>query len=186
MLEQNYRCLYLNSPPMVAGMRSYLAAEGVNVAREVARGSLVLSSEQHLRGGSFDADAMMQTLADSLRQALQDGHAGLWASGDMAWEFGPRKDFTRLLEYEWRLEEFFHAHPQLSGICQYHAETLPDDALRKGLTAHPSLFLNETLTLVNPYYVRPEAFTHESTANPEIASTLGRLCRFDEGLGTRD
>src|ERR1700744_677186 len=44
-LRQNYRCLYLNSPPMVAGLRSYLAAAGVDVAQEVARGRLILSSE---------------------------------------------------------------------------------------------------------------------------------------------
>ncbi len=87
-LEQNYRCLYLNSAPMVAGMRSYLAAAGIDVAHESAKGSLVLSSEQqHLRGGLFDADAMLQSLEDTLRQALRDGYAGLWATGDMTWEF---------------------------------------------------------------------------------------------------
>jgi hypothetical protein len=51
-LSENRRCLYLNSPPMVAGMRSYLAAEGVDVAQEVAKAGLVLSSEQgHLVDG---------------------------------------------------------------------------------------------------------------------------------------
>ena len=32
-LEQRHRCVYLNSEPMVAGMRSYLAAAGVDVER---------------------------------------------------------------------------------------------------------------------------------------------------------
>lgn len=50
---------------------------------------------------------MMQTLADAFSQAMNDGYAGLWASGDMTWEIGGDKDFSRLLEYEWRLEEFF-------------------------------------------------------------------------------
>src|SRR5580658_2195498 len=51
-LQANHRCLYLNSPPMVAGIRSYLAAEGVDVAREVDDGSLVLSSDSgHLVNG---------------------------------------------------------------------------------------------------------------------------------------
>ena len=45
-LEERHRCLYLDSPPMVAGMRSYLSAAGVDVAREVGKGSLVLSSDQ--------------------------------------------------------------------------------------------------------------------------------------------
>jgi hypothetical protein len=39
-LEMNVRCLYLNSPPMVAGMRSYLAAAGVDAEREIGLGSL--------------------------------------------------------------------------------------------------------------------------------------------------
>jgi hypothetical protein len=47
-LQQNYRCLYLNSPPMVAGMRSYLAAAGVDVAHEVGKASLVLSAKRSL------------------------------------------------------------------------------------------------------------------------------------------
>src|ERR1700683_1555808 len=44
-LRANNRCLYLNSPPMVAGIRSYLAADGLDVAQEVNNGSLILSSD---------------------------------------------------------------------------------------------------------------------------------------------
>lgn len=99
MLELNYRYLNLNSPPMGPACAHIWPQRALNIAREVAIVSLALSSEQqHLRGGYFDADAMMQTLANDLEQALHDDYAGLWASGDMAWEFGPRKDFTRLLE----------------------------------------------------------------------------------------
>lgn len=45
-LDDNLRCVYLNSPPMIAGLRNYLAARGIDVAKSVARGSLVLSSAQ--------------------------------------------------------------------------------------------------------------------------------------------
>ena len=92
-LQQNYRCLYLNSPPMVAGMRSYLAAAGVDVAHEVGKASLVLSSgREHLVGGHFDVERMMHTLEDALHQALADGYRGLWATGDMTWEMGQKKE----------------------------------------------------------------------------------------------
>ena len=66
---------------------------------------------------------MMHTLEDALGRALNEGYDGLWATGDMTWELGPERDFSRLLEYEWRLEEFFRKHPALGGICQYHADT---------------------------------------------------------------
>ena len=118
-LYENYRCLYLDSHPMVAGMRSYLAAAGVDVAEESLKGRLVLSSDRdHLINGcQFDLERMMQSLQDALKQALDDGLQGLWATGDMTWEFGPDKDFSKLLEYEWRLEEFFREHPQIGGLA---------------------------------------------------------------------
>src|SRR5262249_44652301 len=81
-LRQNYRCLYLNSPTMVAGLRSYLAAAGVDVAQEIARNSLSLSSDQpHLANGSFDMDRLLKTLDNLLKNALRDRYVGLWAVG---------------------------------------------------------------------------------------------------------
>jgi hypothetical protein len=32
---------------------------------------------------------MMAKLEDAVTQALADGYKGLWATGDMGWEFGP-------------------------------------------------------------------------------------------------
>jgi hypothetical protein len=153
-IEENYRCLYLNSPTMVAGMGSYLAARGRDVLEDTKRGRLVLSSEQHSSSdGVFDIDVMLNGLEDALEQALKDGCKGLWASGDMTWEFGRANDFSRLLEYEWRLEEFFQTHSELEGVCQYHADTLPPEAMKQGSVAHPSIFVSETLSLVNPQYL---------------------------------
>jgi hypothetical protein len=77
-LRANNRCLYLNSLPMVAGIRSYLSAAGVDVAQEVNRGSLVLSSDQdHLLDGIFDPARMLDVLADAVSEALAQGYAGL-------------------------------------------------------------------------------------------------------------
>lgn len=177
-LEQNYRCLYLNSAPMVAGMRSYLAAAGVDVAHEVGKANLVLSSDQrHLVAGQFDVERMIRTLEEAIQQALDDGYAGLWATGDMTWELGSERDRWRLLEYEWRLEKLFRTHPQLSGICQYHADTLPRDLMRQGLLGHPTIFVSKTLSLLNPHYVMPESFTLGAAENPDLDSAVRHICQ---------
>jgi hypothetical protein len=176
-LQQNYRCLYLNSPAMVAGMRSYLAAAGVDVAFELAKASLVLSSDQrHLVAGRFDVDRMIHTLEDALHQALGDGYKGLWATGDMTWELGPEREPAKLLEYEWRLEQLFHQYPELSGVCQYHADTLPPELMRQSLLVHPSIFVNQTLSLVNPHYLCPESFIHEALPNARLDAAVRSLC----------
>jgi hypothetical protein len=77
-LNQNIRCLYLNSPTMNVGLRSYLFAIGVNVADEVATGRLILSSDQsQIKNGQFDVDQMLQRLEEAVSHALSDGYKGL-------------------------------------------------------------------------------------------------------------
>jgi len=172
-LQANHRCLYLNSPPMVAGIRSYLAAEGVDVAREVDRGSLVLSSDTgHLVDGVFEAARMLAMLAGAVAEALSHGYAGLWASGDMTWELGSEKSFDKLLEYECGLEEMFRELPALSGICQYHLDTLPDAALRVAVSKHRSAYLNETLSRVNPFYAPPGSRMPRRLSAPRLKEMI--------------
>src|SRR5579884_2306457 len=137
MLDANYRCLYLNSPPMVAGISSYLAAHGVDVALEKAKTRILLSSDQpHLSRGDFDIEEMICKLEAAAVQAVTDGYKGLWASGDMMWEFGTERNLPKLGEYERRLEELFDRQPTLLGICQYHCDLLPPEILRWALLTH--------------------------------------------------
>jgi hypothetical protein len=153
-LETNHRCLYLNSPEMVAGIRAYLTSSGLDVHDAVTKGQLILSSDQgHLTDGTFDAERMLDMLRDEIARALKDGYVGLWASGDMAWEFGPAKDYRMLVEYERALEVVFHTHPALSGVCQYHADVLPDHVVESGLRLHPGIYVNETLSRLNLRYL---------------------------------
>jgi hypothetical protein len=154
-LKANLRCLYFNSPTMIAGLRSCLAAQGVDVEAEVEKGALVLSPEQAHSDGKFDAASMLADLERAIEGALADGHRGLWASGDMAWELGPECDPEELLVYERGLEEVFRRQPAFSGVCQYHADTLPRELVECGLSVHRSLLVNETLSRLNPYYRGP-------------------------------
>jgi DcmR-like sensory protein len=118
-LKTGHRCLFLNSPIMIAGFRSHLRAAGVDVAHEIGRGALVLSFDQsHLENGQFHVDRMLALLKEELAAALRGGYSGLWATGDMKWELGNERNFDKLLEYECRLEEFLRKNPTMSGVCQ--------------------------------------------------------------------
>jgi hypothetical protein len=151
-LAENRRCLYLNTPAMVAGIRTYLFADGVDVSRETSKGALVLSAEQHLNDGCFDADQMLAMLSSAVDDALRAGYTGLWATGDMTWEFGHERNLAKLREYEIGLEELFQRQPALEGMCQYHIDTMPPDAVLDGLKSHRACYINQTLSVLNPYF----------------------------------
>jgi hypothetical protein len=177
-LNENYRCLYLNSPPMVAGMRSYLSALGIDIANESAKSRLVLSSEPVVSPfGKFDSDIMIRQLDDAVVQAMNDGHTGLFATGDMTWELGPRQSFSSLVRYEWGLEKLFRKWPSLCGICQYHVDTLPREAVRKGLLSHQTLFINETLSCLNEYYAPTEEHAEQASQNTDLDTAITKVCQ---------
>jgi hypothetical protein len=173
-LAEGYRCLYLNSPPMVAGMRSTLAAMDIDVA-EFEKDSLILSCDPVSSGGDFDGEVMLGTLERILDQAVSDGYKGLWASGDMTWEFGPKKDFSKLMQYEMGLEDVFRRRTELCGICQYHHDTLPQNAMRQSLLVHPTIVINETLKIINPHYLKSN--WTDSYSNEKLDQMIAELCR---------
>ncbi len=138
---------------MVAGMRWNLSSAGVNVAEMVARGALILSSDQgHLAEGKFDTQRMLRLLRDAVIAALAADYKGLWAAGDMTWEFGNEENLDKLLEYERGLEEFMRHNPALSGVCLYHRDTLPSHAIETALKTHPALYMSASLSEINPRY----------------------------------
>lgn len=164
-------------------MRSLLCTGGTDVVQLVTQGCLVLSSGcDHLLDGKFHIDRMVTMLKNAVNKALADGYRGLFATGDMSWEFGPENDFSKLVEYEWQLEELFKEQPALSGICQYHVDTLPAKVLREGLLTHPALYFNATLSRLNPYYVKRQSFAAHPVNIPALDAAIRDLCKMPEAL----
>jgi hypothetical protein len=126
----------------------------------------------------FDVDLMLHRLEDALDQALKDGYKGLLCTGDMTYEFGPRKDFAKLMEYEWRLEDLFRKRQELFGICQYHRDTLPHEAVRQGLLTHRGLFISETLSRVNPHYIPSGVSSDQVAGSSALDRMITILCQL--------
>jgi hypothetical protein len=50
--------------------------------------------------------------------------------------------------------------------------------MRDGLGSHTSLFINETLSIVNPYYVRRPMFGQVATMHGAFDAAIEDLCRL--------
>ena len=167
-LEKHWRCLYLGNPDMVQMVDSALVAKGLDTEQQVHQGALVLSSDRsHLSGGRFDPQAMIDGLVTLIDTAVDEGYEGLCATGDMRWELGEDHNFDRLLEYEAKLEQVFRERP-LRGICQYHRDDVPAQAVRDALVTHRSTYIGSVLNSDNLFYVPPELLLEGSDAAQQL------------------
>jgi hypothetical protein len=73
----------------------------------------------------------------------------------MTWEFGG-ENLSKTFEYKCKLERVFSEHPVLCGVCQFYMGTLTVEAIQDALYTHQVLFMNGTLSRVNPYYIAAE------------------------------
>ena len=161
-LQNNWRCLYLGSPEMVRMVDTALEATGIDTVRESRRGALVFSSDRsHLAGGKFFPKAMIAGLSSLIDGAVAEGFEGLCATGDMKWELGPDPNFEVLLDYEAQLEQLFRDRP-LRGICQYHRDVIPAQAVRDALVTHRSAYIGNVLNRDNLFYIPPELLLEKS------------------------
>jgi len=188
-LRNNWRCLYVGSPAMIQMVDSALTDHGVDTAGEVQLRSLILSSDQsHLMNGNFEPQRMVDMLCGFVDEAVEDGLEGLCATGDMLWELGTTKNFDRLLEYEALLEEVFRSKP-LRGICQYHRNMVPAQAVRNALLAHRSVYIGEQLNSDNFFYIPPELLLERhngSTAAKQGEWMCQQITRVLEAEQRRD
>jgi hypothetical protein len=94
----------------------------------------------------------------------------------MTWELGQDRGIPKLVRYEWELERLFHKYPELSGICMYHSDTLPLELIKHGAISHGSVFVNETLSLINPHPLHTGAPREiVATLNAEVEAFLLRV-----------
>lgn len=173
-LTTGYRCLYLNDPDMVVAFTQALEDAGVDTVSEKNNNRLQLSSEPVTRNGDFDIDYMLGNLQQAHSQAMADGMTGLWATGDMKWELGDEKNYDKLPEYEMKLDALLQQRQGLCGICQYAAETLPPSVMRQGLLMHRMIYINNTVTRLNPHY-QPGIPTSARCSNPALDDLLHEL-----------
>jgi hypothetical protein len=133
-----------------------LRSEGIDVDDAQRRRQLevFLAEDTYLKGGRFDADAMIATLQQILQQGRTLGFplTRLIAHAEhMLFESGRALAF---LEYESRLNNMLPLFPDVV-ICSYDLNVIPAGMAMDILRTHPVAIIDGGVQ-ENPYYVAPE------------------------------
>lgn len=178
-LARSERCLYVCGEQTPAEFRRALAAAGIDAIREEQRRSLILLTKEtgHLTGGTFSASKMISMLSQAVKDALEDGFAGLCAAGDMTWILDDAPGSEEFAEYEALLNHFYQTHRAL-GLCQYNRCRLPAAILDHGMATHPVVRIGGPYLLTNPFYELPASAMHRTAEVDGVEDRIEQLrCR---------
>src|SRR6185312_8984274 len=153
-LRRHERCFCVQKPHIIPQLLQGLGALGVNTDPEIQLGALEVhtDNEFYFSSGRFEPQALMDSLEQSIQDALALGFTGMRTAGELSWAIdGCHGDQTVLCDqivgYEQMVERSFPGKPVI-GVCQYAANLFPPDVLRQVLDAH-RIAIEETMVSVN-------------------------------------
>jgi len=168
-LDRNQRCLYLTDRNEREAIRETFRRDGIDVTRRVDADDLTIRSatEAYLDEG-FDADRIIETLANASAASHEDGYDGFVAVGENSWSFRAETDFDDVVEFEATFDAHETDHP-VTTLCQYGLDDFDERAIAKALRTHEHVVYRDTLCR-NPYYLPPEQYA--TAASEGLNATL--------------
>ncbi|HET7224338.1 MAG TPA: MEDS domain-containing protein, partial [Candidatus Eisenbacteria bacterium] len=150
-LSARERCVWvLDDLPMEVARRA-LEGAGIDVARHVNDGSLVLWRRPEWRPHTLRPDERLAEVRALVERTVADGHAGIRFAIDMTWTLDPDIPADQLEAWEARLDSLFDGSLPVRMICQYGQRRLGPDVVQAGLRTHRRVALDGQVC-DNPFY----------------------------------
>ena len=118
--------------------------------------------DAHLKGGSFDAERMMASLEEMIRDNAESGRPPVRLVGQMGWVFSSPPGIERLVAYEATVNEVLN-RGQTPTVCVYDVRRLSGSMMMDLLRAHPLAVINGVLH-ENPFYTPAEEMLRDIQA----------------------
>jgi MEDS: MEthanogen/methylotroph, DcmR Sensory domain len=131
------QCVCVESNAVQARLRSDLQSIGIDVEKELARGSLVFLSgrETYFENGEFDPQRLLNRLSGLMDQSRQAGFSGLRVAGEIPLALGDPVFEKQLIDYERQSDAYF-AERKAIGFCHFRVDSLPHRTMDSVVDAH--------------------------------------------------
>lgn len=141
-LHNAQQCVYIYNEQVPEEMASMHAAEAGELPSKLPSAlSMVHYHEIYTKDGSFDPDATMDALGETIDKSLAQGYTGVRAVGEMSWVLSSSTPLDKFIEYEQKLNIFCPVH-KVIGICQFDEEKFTQEFLIEMIRTHPYIILH--------------------------------------------
>jgi len=136
-LEKGDQCVCVESDRVQAKLRVDLQSLGIEVEKEIARGSLIFISgrETYFENGRFDPQRLLSRLSGLMDQSVHGGFSGLRVAGEIPVTAGDPVFERQLIEYE-RQSDVYFAERKAIGFCHFRVDSLTHKAMDSVIDAH--------------------------------------------------
>jgi hypothetical protein len=131
------QCVCVESNAVQARLRSDLHSLGVNVEKELARGTLVFLSgrDTYFENGEFNPQRLLSRLSGLMEHSVQAGFNGLRVAGEIPVTTGDPVFEKQLIEYEKESDTYFSERKAI-GFCHFRVDSLPHKIMDSVVDAH--------------------------------------------------
>jgi CRP-like cAMP-binding protein len=166
-LARGEQVLYVVNDLRLSQVTEALAAEGVDVAREIERGALVfLNAQEYYSSPRVDASHLVELNRGRVSDARARHFAGLRLAAEMTWALKMGVPEDALVEYESLLDDAYKGlGPLLTAACMYRRGRFTPAHLARLLRSHAKVVAGDhVLVSLNPLF--------QNLAEPDLHALL--------------
>ncbi|WP_265107896.1 MEDS domain-containing protein [Halosolutus halophilus] len=173
-LERGEKCMYVIDGSTREKIEGAMREKGIDVNDALESSALVFKTAQetYLKGGTFDADEMMERYANAIEEATQEFEAFRLVA-ETSWIVEDDLTIEEFMEYESQVNDIFEGEDAIA-LCLYNRELFPAEGIRDIVRVHPHLIHDNTVCH-NFYYTPPEEFCGPAQPAHEADRMLGTL-----------
>lgn len=170
-LEQGEKSIFILDPEWRREHLRWLGEAGIDAVALQQGGQMEIRpwAEAHLRGGSFNQDAMLSLLDElyTANRAKGFSQARLWSNQE--WALEARTPPSDIIEYEARLNYLTEQYDHIT-VCVYNLAKFSAGVIMDIMRTHPLVIIGGNLQ-ENPFYVPPDEFLRELRRDHGAASS---------------
>jgi two-component system NarL family sensor kinase len=174
-LDRREKCIYIADDGTETAVRDAMHAEGIDVERAIATGSLVLERKDaaYLKQGSFDPEWMFTFWADATAEARSQGFSAIRATGETEWVLRGAPGLERWMEYESRMTQVLARHNCVA-LCQYNRRLCSPELVLDLIRTHPTV-VYRGIVCRNMYHVPPDELLGTNQTTREVERLLTNI-----------
>jgi len=174
-LERNIRCLYITGDAdtnlIFDSLREIIDCDQYIRSTQLL---IVDKEESYSKNGKFSPEQMINMLLEEIDHAVKAGFKGLAVSGEVSWALEYEDGFEKIIEYEWKLNEFVFSKHLISSICRYNMTRFTDEMIINIIQVHPYIIWENKLH-ENPFYIPFEGYKSNQIKKYQVNSLLKNL-----------